>query len=448
MLSCGYGLTPYPWQRGVLDAWLGVDNFGFWTAQRCGLLVPRQNGKTTGTVEVRELFGLIILGERILHTAHQQKTATESFRNLKNIFKHPDLAKLLDGDPLSALGREEIRLKNGGVIKYIARTRASGLGFTADVLILDEAQELTDAQIEALQPTISAAPSGNPQIIMLGAAPGIDSPGEVFGRYRKDAVIGKAKDLSWHEWSVDTIGDVSDRSRWESTNPSLGKTLKGKTINAELNTMTPDSFARQRLCWWPDKSAEQLIDKTSWSKLGTEEPADEGKQTFAVRFSPDGGVVCVAAALKPTDDRKPHIEMVLHRSTNHGVQWLVQWLHDRWQKTALIVVDGKAGAQALVEKLRAAGVGKKAICEPRVADVIASTSRLLDAVHEEAITHFNQPALDKAALSAKKRPIGNGGGYGFGGIDASDVTPIEACALALWAVMTTKRNPRRRQRIG
>jgi phage terminase large subunit-like protein len=446
MLSRGYGLNLHAWQCDILESWLSIDKYDRWSASRCGLLIPRQNGKT-GLLNMRELYGLVVLGERIVHTAHQQKTATEAFRDLKQIFRHKDLTKLLDGDPLSALGREEIRLKNGGVIKYIARTRASGLGFTADVLVLDEAQELIEAKIEALMPTISAAPSGNPQTIMVGAAPGIDSPGEVFRRLRKDGITGKDKRLSWHEWSVEAIGEVADRSRWEDTNPSLGLQLKGTTIDAELKTLSDDSFARQRLCWWPDKSAEQLIDKASWDKLATEKPAREGKQAFAVRFSPDGELVCVAAALKPIDDKMPHIEVVLHRSTHNGVQWLVEWLQARWQKTALIVVDGKAGAQALIEKLRAAGVGKKAICEPRVADVIASTSRLLSAVNEEAITHFDQPMLNEAALNAKKRPIGKEG-YGFGGIDACDVTPIEACTLALWAVMTTKRDPRRKMRIG
>jgi hypothetical protein len=241
---------------------------------------------------------------------------------------------------------------------------------------------------------------------------------------------------------------VSDRSRWEETNPSLGRQLKGTTIDAELKTMSEDSFARQRLCWWPDKSAEQLIDQASWDKLATMSPIRQGKQAFAVRFSPDGELVCVAAAINSMSFDKPHIEVVLHRSTHHGVQWLVEWLRDRWQKTALIVVDGKAGAQALVEKLKAAGVSKKAICEPRTADVIASTSRLLDAVHEEAITHFDQPVLNAAALGAKKRAIGKDGGFGFGGIEGTDVTPIEACALAHWGAMTTKRDPRRRLRIG
>lgn len=446
-LSAGYGITLDPWQAYVISAWLSLDTYGLWAAQRCGALIPRQNGKTKGLLVPRELFGLVVLGEKILHTAHQQKTATEAFKALKEIFRHHHLAKLLAGDPLSALGREEIRLRNGGVIKYIARTRASGLGFTADLLVLDEAQELNDDHIEALQPTISAAPSGNPQTIMVGAAPGVDAPGVVFRRYRTDGLSGKAKDLSWHEWSVDSVGDVSDRARWEKTNPALGKRLKGTTIAAECETLAPDSFARQRLCWWPDQSVERLISDDDWAVLAIDNPPEGGKIVFGVRFSADGATVAVAAAIKP-DKGKPHIEVIAHRPTTGGITWLVTWLVKRWSTAALIVIDGKAGTQNLIERLRAEGVGKLTISEMRPADVIASTVRTLDAIHEETITHFNQPVLNMAACNARKRPIGKDGGLGWGGINEVDVTPLEACSMAYWGVMTTKRDPRRKLRIG
>lgn len=66
--AASYGLAPDPWQRFVLDDWLAVKD-GRWAALTCGLAVPRQNGKNA-LIEIRELFGSVGLGERILHTAH------------------------------------------------------------------------------------------------------------------------------------------------------------------------------------------------------------------------------------------------------------------------------------------------------------------------------------------------------------------------------------------
>ena len=54
-----------------------------------------------------------------------------------------------------------------------------------------------------------------------------------------------------------------------------------------------------------------------------------------------------------------------------------------------------------------------------------------------------QTVLDESAVTAVKRPIA--GGFGFGGDNS---LPVEACALALWGVKTCKRDPTRKMRIG
>jgi hypothetical protein len=50
-------------------------------------VVGRQNGKNA-ILEARELAGLFLLGEKlIIHTAHEQKTASEHFRRMLNRIK-------------------------------------------------------------------------------------------------------------------------------------------------------------------------------------------------------------------------------------------------------------------------------------------------------------------------------------------------------------------------
>ena len=94
MLMQAYGVTLDEWQRLVVDCWLGKDPAGDYTVTSAGLSVPRQNGKNV-CIEARELYGLAINGERILHTAHQVRTAKKSFRRLVAMFtdkKHPEIA--------------------------------------------------------------------------------------------------------------------------------------------------------------------------------------------------------------------------------------------------------------------------------------------------------------------------------------------------------------------
>jgi hypothetical protein len=104
-----------------------------------------------------------------------------------------------------------------------------------------------------------------------------------------------------------------------------------------------------------------------------------------------------------------------------------------------------SGAENLIGMLAERGVPKKVIIPPRTRDVIAAASKMLNAVREGEITHYGQPALDESALHAQKRTIGNNGGWGFGAIGDSDASPLEASSLAYWGVMTSKRNPKRKQ---
>lgn len=78
-------------------------------------------------------------------------------------------------------------------------------------------------------------------------------------------------------------------------------------------------------------------------------------------------------------------------------------------------------------------------------DVLAAVGLLSNAVNEKHadMVQMPQEALNESAVTAVKRPIG--GGYGFGGENS---LPVEACALALWGAKTSKRDPTRKMRIG
>lgn len=450
-LAKSYGLVPDPWQELVIESWLGLSAQDLYTADTCGLDVPRQNGKNA-VVEIREFYGLVLKGEKILHTAHEVKTARKAFLRLCDFFeddlRYPELVEMVISIRKTN-GQEAIILNNGGAIEFSARSKGANRGFTVDIVICDEAQYLTDEQLDALLFTQASAPLKNPQFIVLGTPPDENTNAEVFTRLRKDALKASdhPKGISWHEWSVDEIGDITDESRWYETNPALGIRMKKSNVQKELRNASPEGFARERLGLWPNEVVNALIRASEWEKLATDDPPTEGKVAFGVKFSPDGTTVSLAACRKPKEG-KPHIEVIENRSTSHGVAWLVGWLLDAKDIAALVVVDGLSGSQNLIELLRQGGYSKKAVPDPQTKTVIASSSRFLNAVRECTITHFDQETLNESALNAEKRTIGSRGGFGFGAIGEADVTPLEACALAYWGVMTTKRNPGRKMRVG
>ena len=458
ILAEEYGLKPDPWQQLVLDSWLACDDEHMYVADTCGLSVPRQNGKNA-VLEMIELFKICVQHRKVLHTAHEVKTCRKAFLRLKSFFEQPEQYPELAGMVKfirATNGQECIQLFrynehgdkiDGGSVEFIARSKSSGRGFTVDDVVCDEAQEMTDEQLEVLRSTNSAAPSGNPQFFMTGTPTPPSSPGTVFERTRRTAVTGNGRRLCWLEWSVEEIGDVTDYKRVEATNPALGYRLQTSVIDGELNSMEADGFARERLGWWASQSHKVLIDSEEWKSLAIPKnkiPKDEApnRKAEGVKFTPDGSKVAVAVAvLQP--DGNVHLEIIDngYRLALSGARWITDYLISRKDSTAAVAIDGMSGANVLVDQLGNEGYPPKALMIPGTGGVVAAATMLLNGVHEGTITHFDQDVLNESATTAQKRVIGNRGGWGF---DGDESAPIEAASLALWAVKTTKRVPGRR----
>ena len=132
-------------------------------------------------------------------------------------------------------------------MEFRTRTSSGGLGEGYDVLIIDEAQEYTEAQETSLKYIVSD--SENPQTIMLGTPPTAVSAGTVFTKYRETVLAGRGFDSGWAEWSVENLTSANDVEAWYETNPSLGTILTERKIRAEITTDDID-FNIQRLGLW------------------------------------------------------------------------------------------------------------------------------------------------------------------------------------------------------
>ena len=430
-----------PWQSTILEDWMGRIDSENWSATSCGLSVPRQNGKTLVT-SGRIVSGMILYHEWVIYTAHLQKTATETFREIKNIFESRGMRKYVK-EIKNALGRESIDLKNGARVMFVARTRNGGRGLHGDCLIFDEAQELTSEQQASFVPVLQA--SKNPQTIYLGTPPDPNCTGEVFRTVRSKTIKGENKGTSWTEFSVEEIGDVKDRARWAAANPALGRRIKASTLEAACEQMEADTFAREMLGWWSevDNSEDYAIQRDQWEACASEELKPEGKTAFGVKFSADGSEVSLCGAVCPVNG-PARISLIEKKSTSIGIQWLADWLNQRYPTAACVVIDGRNGVDFLIDKIKPTWKYKNSIIKPSSKEVIAAASQLVNEVTEQTVTWYKyQEILEESAITSVKRPIS--GGWGFGG-DLS--TPIEAAALALWGCRQSKRDPNRKMRIG
>lgn len=431
-----------PWQSDILDDWMGRTVSGKWAAPTAGGSVPRQNGKSL-LVQGRAEAGMLLLNETVIYTAHLQKTATETFEEMRTFFESRTLRRHV-AEIKTALGREQIILKSGARIKFLARTRNGGRGQHGDLLIFDEAQELDETAQGSFIPAISA--SLNPQTIYVGTPPGPDAVGTVFRALRKRALSGETRKAAWFEFSVPEIGNVKNPARWAATNPALGRRIQYSTIEGEAEQLDPDTFARERLGWWSPVATETLdyaIDRKAWDACASEAEKPEGKTAYGVKFAADGSAVCLCGAVIPKDG-PARVSLIEQQPTGRGLAWLVDWLNERYDRASCVVIDGRNGVDVLVERIRPTWKAKSAVLRPSARDVIASVGLITTAINEHSLTWYKpQQALNESAITSTKRPIS--GGYGFGGDDS---LPLEACALALWGAKTCKRDPTRKMRIG
>lgn len=445
-----YGIRLLKWQRMVLYKWMAVeknaDGQWIWVNPEAGLLVPRQNGKSELLI-ARIVGGMVFLGEALIYTAHSDKTVDEIKRRVQRFFYDAEeeirdmLTEEFDKEPKSL---DYVELRNRGRCVFRTRTRTGGLGTTNDALLLDEDQEETDAQQEALLPTISAGKSQNQQVIRVGTPPSGGSAGVVFMRVRRAVLDGKDTDTCWQEWSVETITDPSDEEAWYATNPSLGYFLMVQAVRSESKKMAVDSFNKMRLGWIAGVENMRAISDELWSPLAVPkvELPENPMLVYAIKFAPDGSAVSIAVGVIMPDG-KVHVELVERKPMSAGTTWIVHFLMDnnRWRKANKIIIDGAAGTQLLVEELvRTERKMSKRILTPNAKEAGAAYAAFHTAIEMKLLTHFNQPALNVSIRTVKRRSIGKDGMYGYASMNPDiQSDPTEAAAFAYYGAIRFKK---------
>ena len=435
------------WQDGLLTAMFGKRADGKYAAGSGGVVlsVCRQTGKTYTIGRAMLLRCLAHADTTVLWTAHRTRTSDDTFQGLSG-YCEASLARWLKS-VRRANGQQEISFANGSRILFGAREQGFGRGFSGvDFEVFDEAQILTERAMDDMVPAMNAAP--NPLLILMGTPPAPNDPGSIFRDMRSRA-LAKADGIMYVEFSADRDARPDDRAQWRKANPSYpGRTDEGAMIRM-LNTLGADSFRREALGIWDETGRAGAITRDAWHATEIQERPDGGTVSFGLDMPPDRSEITIGAAARYADGTA-YIELAECRSVHeHGSMWAVDWIAQRWPRTAAVVIDAQSPAISILPDLKARHVR---VTVTGTREMGQATGRVIDMLGARTLTHLpddRQPALADAAMGATLRGLGQGGltAWQRTGIDL-DISPLVACTLALHGAFTSKRHPGRRQAVG
>lgn len=455
-LAASAGLVLDIWQQLCIQLGLGETAEGKWAAFQVALIVARQNGKGA-ILEALALFWLFGTNERLIgHSAHEYKTAMEAFRRVLSLITNTDYLRKKVKKVINTNGEEGIELLNGNRLRFMARSKGAGRGFSFDKLIWDEAYALTGEQQDAQLPTLSAMP--NPQIWLTSSPPLDAATGAALFRLRRMAEA-KAAGICFLDYgrpgSLDALEeiDLDDSRAALLANPAAPHRISLEAMARERIAMGPVGYARERLgIWPPDLSAGfTVISKDHWEAM---KDRHSGKARYedigpdALAYGPDPSVPvadprwltpptqlvrrpAIAIDLSPRNqgqvtaaiglaqyrfDGKKHLELIKQGA---GSTWVVPDMIKLIKKVnpCAVVIDPGSPAGSLLPDLESAmaesGIDLTLIVKMSARDVAQAFGMIYDAAtstneEDRSVVHLGQSELDVEVGAAGKRPVGDG----------------------------------------
>lgn len=431
------GRTAQEWQELILYDILSVNDENLWVHTKFGYSVPRRNGKNE-IVAMRELYGIVKLGEHILHTAHRTTTTHSAWERLYNLLEKAGINIV---SSYRAFGKEHIEVEGGGKIEFRTRTSKGGLGEGFDLLIIDEAQEYQEDQESALKYVVTD--SRNPQTIFIGTPPTPVSSGTIFTKFRDAVLMGETQNSGWAEWGIENETDPKNKDAWYEANPSLGTVFTERSVADEIGSDRID-FNIQRLGLWIKYNQKSAIGRNEWDSLKVDKlPQLKGKMFVGVKYNHDGKSVSISVAVK-TADGKIFVEAVDCRSVRSGNSWICEFLSIAGANAKRIIVDGASGQSVLTEDFKDYRIKKPVL--PTVKQIITANSAFEQALYKGSVIHAGQPSLSQSVTNCEKRAIGSNGGFGYRSIkDGVDISLLDSVILAHWAASEDKESPKKQK---
>lgn len=440
-LSRRVGLTAFPWQCHEINAINATNPDGTWVHSDAVLICPRQNGKSL-LVALIVIYRIFVLGQNVLFTAQQWDTAKELWEQTWKIVRGRKFMSKLVTSKTCSQGRGTIFLSNGGRVVFTTRSQDAGRGLTkVDLLIYDEAYNLTDSEMAALAFLVQAA--DDPQVFFMSSSVHRDFPqhanGRVLSSMREQALteFDENDPVYLSEYAAPEDMDPEDEQTWRVANPSYGVISNAKKMRKIMRRMNTEegriNFGVEALGWGEWFTLKDLddftpiVDPDVWDSLAGVPEGATVNNVVAVDTTPDGENVALVAAVR-LDDGRVFLSLSPHEKFER--EELVESVCasiDANDPLAL-VLDGSGPVATLIDPLEHSGVEPEVLTGGKVA---AAYELFLRMIAERRVIHDDDPRWAAAWVVAEERATSR-----YRSLDRykGNVSALNAAAFAVWGL--------------
>jgi len=406
------GINLMEWQKFVCIHGHKVRTDGRWAHSELGLIMARQQGKST-LMMLRILTGMFVWGEGLqLASAHRLTTSLETFRQIVGLIETNHKLEKEVKKIRWQHGAEEIELfGNRRFVVKAANNAARGLS-KPETIHLDELREYKDEDAwSSMRYSMMAAK--NPQVWIYSSAG--DQHSVILNKLRERALASATTNdpIGWFEWSAEPDAPIllpSGEMNWSAfaqANPSLGITIHPDNLKAVIND-PPDIVRTEVLAQWVD-TINSAIDAQKWAMCQIDAiPLDPEQPTWlGLDLSPDRKFGALVAAQKLSGERF-YIQLLHTWSNDYSLNDLAV-ANDiapyvRKYNTQTVAYS-KRTSQAVASRLNSAGIQ---VTDMDGAIYAESCDRWLGAINSHRLQHSGQEELTQQTLSAAKLPFGDG----------------------------------------
>jgi phage terminase large subunit-like protein len=417
-----------PWQRQVADVAGEVDRHGLPVYREVRVTVPRQSGKTT-LVLVVEADRCISWGDgqHCLYAAQDRIRSREKWEEQTEILRKTPLRRAFRIRRQTGL-EAMVWPATGSTIGITASGETSGHGTTLDLGVIDEAWAQRDERLaQSFRPAMMTRPAAQ---LWIASTMGTQDSSFLHDRVddgRARVENGERAGVAYFEWSASDDDDPDDPATWWRCMPALGRTVTQEVVQIDHDALPEDEFGRAYLNRRTYGGAP-VIPLAAWNALIDSRSELGGVPCFALDVTPDRAWASIAVAgWRP--DRRIHLEVVEHRPGTDWITARLRELDERWRPWP-VHIDPASPAGSLLVDLDAVGVKTDTVSGREYAQACGA---FYDAIVAGQVVHLDQPVLQGAVASARKRILGDA--WAWGRRSGGDVSPLCAATLARWGLV-------------